>query len=354
VGALDCRVSASEPQFGFGDRVGSYQVIRRVAPNCYDAEAVASGEPIRIELATEDDSALIDVRFSRARTQLESVVHPGVAPIVDQGVLSNGRPWVASTRPPGTSLSNVLARRNLEPHETVALICSVADVLAYAHQRQVVHGSLRPHHLTLARGAKISISGWAWLRTPGIPAFGDPWSTSVFNAPEHDGQSPIDGRADVYALGAIAYRAITGVFPDVSRDLLDARLAIASVIENMLAVDAGDRPAASSVIAALQQQRHADRASSRALEQRTTSRMSSPSVELSSPDESTEAADSTAVELAAVDQAAAEEETEKSPALDPGLDHLWSGDLDERCTDRMTCPADPWIDGSRVISTTPS
>jgi len=324
------RLAASELQFEFGVRVGPYQVIRRVAPSCYDAEAIASGDPIRIDFASEDDSALIDVRFSRARAQLELVDHPCVAQIVDQGVLSSGRPWVASTRPPGTSLSNVLARRKLAPGEAVALIYAAAAVLAHAHHRRVVHGSLRPHHLTLSRGAHVSISGWGWLRTPGIPAFGDPTSTSVFNAPEHDGQSPIDGRADVYALGAIAYRALTGVFPDVSRDLLDARSSLGAVIENMLALDIRDRMSAASVMADLHEQRHADRASSKELEQRPTDRVSSPSIELSSSSDSSPSIDPpTSIELSssmastatenstATDLAAAEEATEPDtrPAL---------------------------------------
>ena len=282
VGAAVVRASAPEPLFG--DRVGPYQVIRRVAPGCYDAEAIASGDAVRLDLAGEADSALIDVRFSRARTQLELVDHPGVAQLIDQGVLSNGRPWVASQRPPGTSLSSILARRRLEPRETVALIYSVAGVLALAHHRQIVHGSLRPHHLTLARGAKVSISGWAWLRTSGLPAFGDPASRSVFNPPEHDGQGPIDGRADVYALGAIAYRALTGVYPDVSRDLLDARTALGRVIERMLASDPRDRATAAALLAELHDQR-----------QRPSDRMSSPTM---------------------ADLAAAEEATERSPAID--------------------------------------
>ena len=359
VGALLRRLSASELQFDFGERIGPYQLIRRVAPGCYDAEAIASGDPIRIELASEDDTALIDVRFSRARVQLEHVDDPCVAQIVDQGVLSNGRPWVASQRLPGTSLSNVLAQRKLEPGETVALIYSVAGVLAYMHHRQVVHGALRPHHLTVSRAAKVSISGWAWLRTSGIPAFGDPVSTSVFNPPEHDGQSPIDGRADVYALGAIAYRALTGVFPDVSRDLLDARSSLGAVIENMLALDARDRSSAASVIADLHRQRHADRASSREFDQRRTNRRSSPSAESASSTDLLPSIDpSTSIELASVmasatesstatELAAAAEVTEKSPPLDPGTDRVSSDDLDEPRTDRMSSVS---IDGPRVIS----
>jgi serine/threonine protein kinase len=260
--------------------VGPYQVVRRVAPSCFDAETIASGAPVRVELASDADAALIDIRFTRAQAQLSLVDHPLVAQIIDHGMLSNGRPWVASERPAGTALSDVLTQRRLEPREVTALIYSVAQVLAFAHHRQVVHGSLRPHHLTLSRGAKVSLSGWAWLRTPGIPAFGDPANTSVYNPPEHDGQSPIDGRADVYALGAIAYRALTGVFPDVSRDLLDGNDPLGAAIENMLSLDARDRNSAAAIVADLHIQRQADRAASKA---RASSESEAPAPRASSP-----------------------------------------------------------------------
>lgn len=245
------RRSASELQFDWGDRVGPYRVVRRVAPSCYDAETLESGLPVRIELAGDDDTALIDVRFSRACAQLGLVDHPCVARMIDHGMLSSGRPWVASARHPGTPLSDVLFKRTLLPHETLALIHSTASVLVHAHARQIVHGTLRPHHLTLSKGAKVIISGWAWLRTSGIPAFGDPSSTSVYSPPEHDGTSPIDGRADVYALGAIAYRALTGVFPDVSRDLIDPAEPLGAAIDSMLALDVRDRASAASIVADL-------------------------------------------------------------------------------------------------------
>jgi serine/threonine protein kinase len=243
-----------------GERIGSYRVLRRVAPNCYDAETVASALPVRIELAGDADTALIDVRFSRACAQLELVEHPCVARMIDHGVLRDGRPWIASFRNPGTPLSDVLHERRLSAHETVALIHSTASVLAHVHERQVVHGMLRPHQLVLSKGAKVVISGWGWLRTTGIPAFGDPISTSVYSPPEHDGTSAIDGRADVYALGAIAYRALTGVFPDVSRDLLDPHDPLGAAIESMLALDIYDRASAAAVVADLTPLREHQRA----------------------------------------------------------------------------------------------
>ena len=243
-------------------------MTRRIAPSCYDAESFASDVPVRIEIAGDEDTALIDVRFSRARAKLECVEHPCVARIIDHGVLADGRPWVASARHPGSALSDILRARRLSPHETVALIHSTASVLAHAHRRQVVHGALRPHHLTLCPGATVIISGWTWLRTSGIPAFGDPMSTSVYSAPEHDGASEIDGRADVYALGAIAYRALTGVFPDVSRDLVDEDEPLGAAIENMLSLDVRDRASAMAIVAdlaPLREQRRLARGSSTTL-----------------------------------------------------------------------------------------
>ncbi|HEY4059445.1 MAG TPA: hypothetical protein VGM39_22660, partial [Kofleriaceae bacterium] len=113
MGALARRRSASELQFDVGHRVGDYEITRRVAPSCYDAEDLRSGDLVRIELASEEDSALIDVRFSRAATQLQLIEHSCISAVIDHGLLANGRPWVASARHAGTPLSDVLAERKL-------------------------------------------------------------------------------------------------------------------------------------------------------------------------------------------------------------------------------------------------
>ena len=237
------------------DRVGIYRIVRRIAPAYYDAEDPLTQRRITIETGARDDSRLVDVRFVRAQAMLEPLAHPGLAQILDHGTLWDERAWVASQRPHGASLSELFAQGRLTHDEASALVRGAAGVLAYAHAHAIVHGHLRPHQILFIDDdplatTPISIGGWASLRSPGIPAFGDPPAINVYVAPEHL-HGPIDQRADLYTLGAIAYRGLTGVFPDVARDLLGTGDPLGALVDAMLAPDPRDRPTADEVHAAL-------------------------------------------------------------------------------------------------------
>jgi serine/threonine protein kinase len=237
------------------DRVGIYKIVRRIAPQYYDAEDALTHRRITIETGARDDSRLVDVRFVRAQSLLEPLSHPGLAQILDHGTLYDQRPWVASQRPHGASLSELFAQGRLTHDEASALVRGAAAVLAYVHANEIVHGYLRPHQIIVIDDdpyatTPISIGGWASLRSPGIPAFGDPPAINVYVAPEHL-HGPIDQRADLYTLGAIAYRGLTGVFPDVARDLLGSGDPLGALVNAMLSPDPRDRPTADEVYAGL-------------------------------------------------------------------------------------------------------
>ena len=237
------------------DRVGIYRVVRRIAPQYYDAEDALTHERITIETGARDDSRLVDVRFVRAQAMLEPLSHPGLAQILDHGALYDQRPWVASHRPHGAALSELFAQGRLTHDEATALVRGASGVLAYVHAHEIVHGNLRPHQIIVIDDdplamTPVSIAGWASLRSPGIPAFGDPPAINVYVAPEHV-TGPIDQRADLYTLGAIAYRGLTGVFPDVARDLLGTGDPLGELVNAMLSADPRDRPTADEVYAAL-------------------------------------------------------------------------------------------------------
>jgi serine/threonine protein kinase len=234
-----------------GDRVGIFRIVRRIAPSYYDAEDAVTEKRVTVEVGDRDDSRLVDVRYVRAQSILEPLSHPGIAQILDHGTLYDERPWMVAQRPHGATLSELFGAGRLTRAEAAALVRGVAGVLAYVHAHQIVHGNLRPHQIVVIDDdpramVPVSVGGWASLRSPGIPAFGDPPVISVYVAPEH-AVGPIDQRADVYTLGAIAYRGLTGVFPDVARDLVDGRDALGSLVNEMLSADPRARPTAAQV-----------------------------------------------------------------------------------------------------------
>ncbi len=234
--------------FGNGEIVADYRILGANSDRQYRAAHVATGARVMLDVRPAEDWRLTSVQFVRAQSRLETVVHPGIAPIVGQGVLPDHRPWVASDLIDGSSLGDVLARRKLPISDAAQFVRDAAQVLAFAHHHDVVHGNLRPSQIVFATGAgrqfPICIGAWASLRAPGIPAFGDPPATNVYVAPEHL-HGAIDGRADVYALGAIAYRAVTGVFHDVDRTLLVG--GFGDLVTAMLDRDPGCRPTALEV-----------------------------------------------------------------------------------------------------------
>ena len=139
------------------------------------------------------------------------------------------------------------------------MIRDVAEVLAYAHQRGVIHGGITPDRLVVAgrdRGFPMCITDWSAARAHDAEAIavGDP---TPFTAPELVAGDTIDDRADVFALGVVAYRALTGELserakpvptevhcPEVPRELT-------RLVDQMLAPDRWDRPSAAEVRAEL-------------------------------------------------------------------------------------------------------
>jgi serine/threonine protein kinase len=233
-----------------GQTIGSYRIVGALAPNAYRAVHLASPRRVVIHVGGTTRWREIAIDVLRAARMIDSLGHAGIAPIVDRGVLADRRPWWASEVPNGVRLYELLARRTLESAEVAGLVHDVADVLAHAHGRGIVHGALTLRSIVLATGERkfpLCITDW------GLPAE----DHGVFAAPE--GASGLAG-VDVYALGVIAYRAVTRRFPvdGVSDELPGVAAGLATLIARMLAVDPDARPSASDVRSRASELRAAD------------------------------------------------------------------------------------------------
>ena len=221
-----------------GDRLGSFRVVSALGADRYAAVHVASPRRAIVHVATADGWRDTAVHVLRTARVIESLEHPGIAAIVERGVLPDRRPWWAAEVPSGVALYDLIARRAMPAGEVAELVRDVADVLAHAHARDVVHGALTLRSIVLATGERtfpLAITDW------GIAAR----DLGVFAAPEAKREAP----ADVYALGVIAHRAATRLFPCDGEpgDLSELPAELASQIRRMLAGDPAARPTAAEL-----------------------------------------------------------------------------------------------------------
>ncbi len=143
-----------------GDLVGDYRIIRAPGPSgAYRAVHVSLPRRVMLEVRQADDWRAVTIQTMRASCMLDSMCHPGIARILEHGVLPDRRTWFVSELPDGIALSDIMLRRQLAADEIAALIRDVAEVLAHAHAHDVVHGLVRPHAITFTTGARADQRG---------------------------------------------------------------------------------------------------------------------------------------------------------------------------------------------------
>jgi len=159
-------------------------------------------------------------RFNREIQLSASLQHPHIVPLLAAGgaddVLYYTMPLVE-----GEALRTRLSREGELPvRDTVRILKDVADALAYAHARGVVHRDIKPDNVLLSgQHAVVADFGVAKAVSQaktesGLTSVGVALGTPAYMAPEQAAGDPnIDARADIYAFGAMAYEMLTGRAP---------------------------------------------------------------------------------------------------------------------------------------------
>ncbi len=156
-------------------------------------------------------------RFRRETQLAASLQHPHIVPLLTAGAAGNllyyTMPFVE-----GESLRARLAREaELPVREAVRILHDVADALAYAHGRGVIHRDIKPDNVLLSGGhALVADFGIAKALSQaagssGLTSVGVAIGTPTYMAPEQAAGDPnVDHRADIYSLGAMAYEMLGG------------------------------------------------------------------------------------------------------------------------------------------------
>ena len=167
--------------------------------------------------------------FRHEGIALAKLRHPGIVPIYDiresDGLIYYVMPFVE-----GETVGQKLERlRRLPPSETQRILTELCDALGAAHRAKMVHRDIKPANVILEGNLEKALLmdfGIAKALTDDVPEGGaDPVvGTPQYMAPEQAaGWDEIDHRADIYSLGVMAYRMLTGKLPfdgESSREIL--------------------------------------------------------------------------------------------------------------------------------------
>ncbi|MFO1078283.1 MAG: serine/threonine-protein kinase [Planctomycetota bacterium] len=225
--------SAAEPS-----HIGHYRILARIGAGgmgtVYRAEQT---DPVRREVAVKlispglDSRAMVR-RFEQERQTLALMQHDGIARVLDCGSTGSGRPFLVMELVPGEPITAYCDRRRLTLRERVRLLQQACAAVQHAHQKGVVHRDLKPSNLLVdgeGSGSRLKVIDFGLAKITGgdavaaddLTQVGQAVGTPEYMAPEQadPGNGDIDTRADVYALGVVAYELLSGCLPFLRQEL---------------------------------------------------------------------------------------------------------------------------------------
>ncbi len=171
-------------------------------------------------------SAVSVRRFNQEAKVLDAISHPGVIGFSEMSLSKAVGPYLVLELAPGHSLTKLLDDGGPMPPQTaIAVFQLVCNALQQCHQLGIVHRGLNPDEIiihNMDEMASIKIIDFGSARTKPLEDDDDQSKLEtasevighpLYMSPEQRQHKPVDGRADVYALGCILYQALTGRIP---------------------------------------------------------------------------------------------------------------------------------------------
>ncbi len=174
------------------------------------------GHEVALKVLVPPPGAGSDIlaRFEREARTAARLSHPAIVRVLDVG-RADGYAYLAMPLIEGQSLADRLAASGaLDEAAAADIAWQIADALYYAHSQGVVHRDVKPSNILLSRDGRAMLTDFGVARAlddVDLTRTGHTVGTPAYMAPEQaTGESPVDGRADLYSLGIVLYHMIAG------------------------------------------------------------------------------------------------------------------------------------------------
>ncbi|MCG8424252.1 MAG: serine/threonine protein kinase [Proteobacteria bacterium] len=238
--ALDDSRNTGEPELELarGTVVGDYVVERMIASGgfgiVYQGIHRTCKEPVAIKVLRSALAASPQAvaRFEQEARAIHLIAHPNIVDILDIGQLADGRRYLVMELLEGPTLSALLAhKRRFTPLETLEFLEPIGAALSAAHTAQCVHRDIKASNIATTtidgkRVVKLLDFGIAKLMEcdPGksvVTKAGHRIGTPSTMAPEQITGAALGPATDIYALGVLLFRLLTGQYPFYSPDPIE-------------------------------------------------------------------------------------------------------------------------------------
>jgi eukaryotic-like serine/threonine-protein kinase len=224
---IDQELRSERCQLEPGATAGDYVVTDFIAQggfgSVYGATHRTTGQDVALKVMHQTLTTLPKMvqRFRREVELLNLVCHPGIVRVWTVGALADKRPFFAMERLKGKTVAVLLEEAGrLAPDDAVEIFVQVCEALAAAHRAGVIHRDVKPTNIVVLDGAPRAIKlldfgvaklvGPAFITSSSLTSEGRPVGTPTSMAPEQILGSAVDHRVDIYALGVLLYRLLTG------------------------------------------------------------------------------------------------------------------------------------------------
>src|SRR6266581_1283290 len=225
-----------------GAKLGNYRILEKIGAGgqgtVYKATDTKLGRAVVIkvlppELTLKEANLK---RFEREARLASALDHPNICTIFDLNEIE-GVNFIAMQFVEGKNVRELVNGRPLDLRSALSITIQVADALAAAHARGIIHRDIKAGNVMVTPHGQVKILDFGLAKlldgeAPGgihhtdLTEVGIPYGTETYAAPEQARGDRVDGRADIFSTGVLLYEILTGTWPFQGKTSVDVRHAV--------------------------------------------------------------------------------------------------------------------------------
>lgn len=219
-----------------GQKVGVYEIVSELGIGGMGAVYLATRIDGKFEqrvaiklLKRELNIEKIRRNFAREKEILATLAHPNIATLLDAGTTDDGIPYLVMEYIEGVSVDEFCRSRNLSLTARLKLFNKVCEAVAFAHRNLIIHRDLKPSNILVTADGEpklldFGISKLLDAKTEDANITNIGAMTPQYASPEQLKGEPVTTATDVYSLGVVLFKILTGTFPYHSKNKTNGTL----------------------------------------------------------------------------------------------------------------------------------